>query len=326
MSNIIVNNLSVAGASAANDIGAAVGADTNHKIQTLLGTTDNELLKLEQVVASGIDAIANGSVYKRTLIAEAEKVTAIVASGIDAIANGGVYKRTLIAEAEKVTAIVASGIDAIADGSVYKRVSASGSVDVNNIVAASGVTTGDRLLTLVRAATTGNKVAGYLPKYASVGGAIALNVDAIAFSATQVASSDPNAMDDYEEGAWTPRLWFGATEVAAYTSQIGTYTKNGRHVYISGYIETLTKGAGTGSVSITGNSFSATSRSEGLTYFDIFSGKQMTGLVTGGAILARIAVSSIVDFFVQGTTGHINMTEAKFIDTSRIEFSLEFDV
>ena len=49
------------------------------------------------------------------------------------------------------------------------------------------------------------------------------------FPSTQVSSSDPNTLDDYEEGTFTPTLG-GAT---AYTYQDGTYTKIGNRVWFN---------------------------------------------------------------------------------------------
>lgn len=60
----------------------------------------------------------------------------------------------------------------------------------------------------------------------STGGSVSFPSGQIAFPATQNPSSDPNTLDDYEEGAWTPSV--GGT--ATYTTQTGTYTKIGRLV------------------------------------------------------------------------------------------------
>lgn len=53
----------------------------------------------------------------------------------------------------------------------------------------------------------------------------------IKFPATQIASSDPNTLDDYEEGTWTPA--FGATTTGptlTYGTRTGRYTKIGNLV------------------------------------------------------------------------------------------------
>lgn len=87
MSSIIINNLSTNGASAANDIGAASGADTPAKVKTILGTTDAELLQLENIVASGLDAIANGPIYARTTTAGANDANSIATTSGATLAN-----------------------------------------------------------------------------------------------------------------------------------------------------------------------------------------------------------------------------------------------
>jgi hypothetical protein len=63
------------------------------------------------------------------------------------------------------------------------------------------------------------------------GGTTTANGVGVAFPATQVASSDANTLDDYEEGTWTP-VATGLTEVGAVT-YTATYTKIGRVVYIN---------------------------------------------------------------------------------------------
>jgi hypothetical protein len=82
----------------------------------------------------------------------------------------------------------------------------------------------------------------------------------ILFPATQVSSSDPNALDDYEEGTWTPTLERDTTNpTLTYTSQTGTYTKIGRAVIVAGYIVVNTVTAqGSGVLRIGGLPFYST--------------------------------------------------------------------
>lgn len=54
----------------------------------------------------------------------------------------------------------------------------------------------------------------------------------IKFPATQVASSDANTLDDYEEGSWTPSDTSGAS--LSFTTPVGVYTKVGNLVFASG--------------------------------------------------------------------------------------------
>ena len=77
----------------------------------------------------------------------------------------------------------------------------------------------------------------------------------IKFPATQVPSSDPNTLDDYEEGAFTPSIR-GETTVgtATYTNRQGRYIKIGGVVHFQIYLNwsSLT---GTGAMIITGLPF-----------------------------------------------------------------------
>ena len=57
----------------------------------------------------------------------------------------------------------------------------------------------------------------------------------IAFPATQVAVTDVNTLDDYEEGTWTPTQGAALTLVGSFSST-GVYTKIGRLVNVVGNI------------------------------------------------------------------------------------------
>jgi len=82
----------------------------------------------------------------------------------------------------------------------------------------------------LRLNTTGNLVLK--------GGTIGATGVGITFPATQVASSDANCLDDYEEGTWTP-VATGLTNVGAVT-YTATYTKIGRVVYINLKVSAVT--------------------------------------------------------------------------------------
>jgi hypothetical protein len=74
----------------------------------------------------------------------------------------------------------------------------------------------------------------------------------IAFPATQLASTDPNTLDDYEEGTWTPNQGAGLTVVGAFSSS-ATYTKIGRQVTVNGVINGVTSVAVTSGGTLTSN-------------------------------------------------------------------------
>lgn len=78
----------------------------------------------------------------------------------------------------------------------------------------------------------------------------------LAFPAVQVASANANTLDDYEEGVWTPVIVSSGGGAATYSSQQGYYTKVGKLVTVTGYINTATKGTlAAGNVTITGLPF-----------------------------------------------------------------------
>jgi len=88
---------------------------------------------------------------------------------------------------------------------------------------------------------------------------IALTGGQIAFPATAVPSSDPNTLDDYEEGTWTPVLGGkDGTSGQAYFSQYGDYIKIGSSVTINFHIYIQTKGTITGELQIQGQPFTST--------------------------------------------------------------------
>jgi len=75
----------------------------------------------------------------------------------------------------------------------------------------------------------------------------------IAFPATQNPSSDPNTLDDYEEGTWTPTLLFGGASTGiTYSNQSGTYTKIGQLIVLRFNIALSSKGSATGGAAIGG--------------------------------------------------------------------------
>jgi hypothetical protein len=80
----------------------------------------------------------------------------------------------------------------------------------------------------------------------------------ITFPATQVASSDANTLDDYEEGTWTPTVnGYNSAPTITYTSQTGTYTKVGRQVTVSFKIVVATSIGGSGEILVAGLPFTS---------------------------------------------------------------------
>jgi hypothetical protein len=81
-------------------------------------------------------------------------------------------------------------------------------------------------------------------------------VDGIGFPATQVASSDPNTLDDYEEGTFDFGLVFsGDPTGVTFATRQGKYTKIGNMVTVTGNISLTNKGSTAGSATLTGLPF-----------------------------------------------------------------------
>jgi hypothetical protein len=105
-------------------------------------------------------------------------------------------------------------------------------------------TTGATVLT---ADASGNFGLGVTP---SAGRGVLQLSAGIGFPATQVTSSDANTLDDYEEGTWTPALTGGGGSAGTYalSSAAGAYTKIGRVVIATAYVEISNKGSWSGNV------------------------------------------------------------------------------
>ena len=90
-----------------------------------------------------------------------------------------------------------------------------------------------------------------------------------------------NALDDYEEGDFTPGLKFGGgTTGIGYNTQIGRYTKIGRFVQVNITIYLSSKGSSTGVATITGLPF-ATAGTQ-------FSAHSYDDRVSGGAVKIQL--------------------------------------
>jgi len=81
------------------------------------------------------------------------------------------------------------------------------------------------------------------------------------FPPNQVSSTDPNCLDDYEEGVFTPVvIGLTTTGIATYSVQSGTYTKIGRIIFFNIFVE-WNNHTGTGEMRISGLPFLSASSS-----------------------------------------------------------------
>ena len=79
------------------------------------------------------------------------------------------------------------------------------------------------------------------------------NGNGIDFSASAGGGATSSLLDDYEEGTWTMGIAFnGASVGATYSNNTGKYTKIGRQVTVTGYLQLSNKGSSTGNMTLTG--------------------------------------------------------------------------
>ena len=151
-------------------------------------------------------------------------------------------------------------------------------------------------------------------------GAISAAGTGIAFPATQLPSTNPNTLDDYEEGTWTPSL--GGT--ATYTTQQGRYLKIGKQVTVIGEIQVNTLGTGSTNsifglpfnpVSVSGSGIFGT----GACFFQSISG-------TAATMTASVAPGVSWVTLYTTTWAVANMTAPTvFTNGTRVSFTITYE-
>lgn len=154
--------------------------------------------------------------------------------------------------------------------------------------------------------------------YAPVGGS-----GNVAFPAVQVPSADPNTLDDYEEGTFTPGISFGGGSTGiTYGTAYGTYTKIGRVVTFRGRITLTAVGSSTGAAKITGLPFNSTNR---ISSVSIGEPTAMTGL-TGSLYGITETGAGTISLSQSAAAGSTLITNAVFTASTIIFFSGQYEV
>jgi hypothetical protein len=130
----------------------------------------------------------------------------------------------------------------------------------------------------------------------------------ITFPATQVAKSDANTLDDYEEGTFTGTFNIGGTSNGTST---GRYTKIGRVVtYDINFFATGYTKSGTGSLTVTGMPFTSQTNSIMNGQIGYFEGYSAT---VNGFAYTQIPSASTTLSFVRGAAGNFqDITDTLF--------------
>jgi len=125
-------------------------------------------------------------------------------------------------------------------------------------------------------------------------------------------TSTDNALDDYEEGTWTPSV--GGT--ATYTNQNGKYTKIGNTVFIEGHLQISSIGTGS-TTTMSGLPFTAGSTVEGGLHVTYFNGLAVDVIST---VLGVNSNSTNTTAYSRTTGGTASSSVAIYGDSARIYF------
>jgi hypothetical protein len=136
---------------------------------------------------------------------------------------------------------------------------------------------------------------------------------------TGVASADPNTLDFYEEGTFTPELLFGGAKVGMTGSFNGNYTRVGNRVFFNMRVSLSAKGTSVGNATIAGLPFVVTidvANNAPLSMY--FSAITYTGQLVS---IASSGTSTCVIGRCTEAGAFANITNTNFVDNSLLIIS-----
>ncbi|MCF6304403.1 MAG: hypothetical protein L3J33_03420 [Rhodobacteraceae bacterium] len=157
---------------------------------------------------------------------------------------------------------------------------------------------------------------------AGAAGANDLVVDGAIYLGGSVAA---NALDDYEEGTWTPNLSDGTNSDATQTIEIGHYTKIGDLVHVQGRIATSSLGTISGNIQINGLPFVSHNITDGMA-------SAVVSRAAGLSITAGQSISGYIDpntstillLLADATTGTSRLLDTEFSADGDLMFSASY--
>lgn len=160
---------------------------------------------------------------------------------------------------------------------------------------------------------------------APASGLLTLPQGQLAFPAVQNPSANPNTLDDYEEGTWTPSLSFGglSTGITYGAATLGRYTKIGRTVIATGSVTLTSKGSATGPGQIGGLPFTSVN--------DTLLNACTIGFASGmstvvGAVLGLVqANGNKINTYQSNNGAAAVLTNANYTNTSSLYFTAVYD-
>jgi hypothetical protein len=233
---------------------------------------------------SEVASISDGGVITATSFAGSG--AALTGVGVDGISSSANANAITIDSSENVM-VNKTSQDMAVVGAQF-RGDATGLLQVTR--------TGGEALHLNRLSSDGNVLSVY--KDTTLKGSIAVTAAGIGIQLGGTGAA--NTLEDYEEGTWTPTLSGSGGGTGTWASSVNTYTKVGRAVHFTAYLQCTSLGNASNAVIIGGLPF--TNASAG--------GYQAiaTGAASGLAIGAGNCVTAFID--VNATTIHPRLWNA----------------
>lgn len=139
----------------------------------------------------------------------------------------------------------------------------------------------------------------------------------ISFPSTQNPSSDPNTLDDYEEGTWTPGISFaGGTTGITYSAQVGWYRKIGSLVAFGARIVLTSKGSSTGQAQVTGLPFATANVTDQISAIAVAMNTMGASVSAPGG--TTVANSTLLNLGNMSAGTFTNLQDTDFTNTSRV--------
>jgi len=202
------------------------------------------------------------------------------------------------------------------DGTLSKRIGTIAGVYTNFSTSVGGAiafSTNDGSGTIAEKARITSD--GFIRMAASTGG--------IQFNGDTAAA---NALDDYEEGTFTPSMAFGGGSTGVtYFDRQGNYTKIGRQVTCTIYLALTSKGSSTGVATITGLPFTSSNANRGIASGCSFRFDNVTYLGQVQMVVGQN--SSVIDFWQTTELGTDSLlTDTNFGNASEFQITATYFV
>jgi len=152
---------------------------------------------------------------------------------------------------------------------------------------------------------------------------VSIDADGIKFNGDTAAA---NALDDYEEGTFTPSMTFGGGSTGVtYFDRQGNYTKIGRQVTCTIYLALTAKGSSTGAAVLTGLPFTSSNANRGIASGCSF---RFDNVIYAGQVQMVVGQSaSSIDFWQTTELGiDSQLTDANFNDSSEFQITATYFV